>query len=47
MSDRINFGMPFAPLGHLAYHFFVKRQLNHIFSYRRKVLEEMFPLKGI
>ena len=42
MSDRINFGLPFGPLGQVAYLLFVKRQLDHIFSYRRKVLEERF-----
>ena len=42
MEDIVHYRLPFGPLGPIAHALFVKRQLNHIFDYRKKVLEERF-----
>lgn len=42
MNDIVHYRLPFGPLGPIAHALFVKRQLNHIFDYRKKVLEERF-----
>lgn len=41
MEDIVRYRLPFEPLGDLA-HFIVKRELNYIFDYRYKVIEEKF-----
>jgi ligand-binding SRPBCC domain-containing protein len=41
MEDVVRYRLPFEPLGNLA-HWYVKRELNYIFDYRRKVIEEIF-----
>lgn len=41
MEDIVRYRLPFEPLGDLA-HFIVKRELNYIFDYRYKVIEEQF-----
>ncbi|MBK8583824.1 MAG: SRPBCC family protein [Flavobacteriales bacterium] len=45
MHDRVEYALPFGILGELAHRTFVKRQLAGIFSYREKVLKELFPEK--
>lgn len=42
MTDIIHYKIPFGLLGRLANVLFVKRQLDRIFSYRLKKIEEMF-----
>jgi len=42
MTDRVSYKIPFGFLGHIAQVLFVKKQLQDIFNYRRKALEEMF-----
>ena len=42
MRDRITLAMRFGVLGNLAYALFVKRQLEAIFEYRRRALDEIF-----
>jgi ligand-binding SRPBCC domain-containing protein len=42
MTDLVHYKIPFGPLGWIAYHVFIRRQLEQIFSYRYKVLEERF-----
>ncbi len=42
MIDKIHYVLPFGPLGNIARELFVKKQLDGIFSYRQKVLDEMF-----
>lgn len=42
MKDIVEYEMPFGFLGEIAHNFFVKKKLNHIFDYRRDVLEVMF-----
>lgn len=41
MRDLVRYRLPLEPLGDLA-HFIVKRELEYIFDYRRKVIEEIF-----
>lgn len=42
MTDLVHYQIPFGPLGRLANWLFVRRQLEGIFDYRWKVLEERF-----
>lgn len=41
MQDQVRYRLPFEPLGDLA-HWYVKKELNYIFDYRYKVIEEIF-----
>jgi ligand-binding SRPBCC domain-containing protein len=45
MRDIVSYGLPFGPLGRLVRELVVKHQLERIFGYRRKVLEQRFPKK--
>lgn len=40
MEDEVRYRLPFAPLGDAA-HFLVRRELDMIFDYRRRVVEEL------
>jgi len=42
MRDRVEYALPFGPLGELAHRLFVARQLERIFSFRARVVAEMF-----
>jgi ligand-binding SRPBCC domain-containing protein len=42
MRDRVDYRLPFGPLGALAHVISVRRTLERIFDYRRKVIEELF-----
>ena len=42
LGDRVEYELPFGPLGAIAHVLMVKRQLKTIFDYRTKVLAEMF-----
>lgn len=42
MKDIVHYKLPFGPLGDLAHALFVKRQLEEIFDFRFKILEEKF-----
>lgn len=41
MEDVVRYRLPFEPFGDLA-HWYVKKELNYIFDYRYKVIEEIF-----
>jgi ligand-binding SRPBCC domain-containing protein len=41
MKDVVRYRLPFEPFGDLA-HFIVKQELEHIFGYRYKIIEEIF-----
>ena len=41
MEDIMRYRLPFEPFGDLT-HFFVKKELNYIFDYRYKAIEEIF-----
>ena len=42
VSDRVDYALPFGPLGTLAHTLMVRRQLDGIFGYRRRVMEDVF-----
>lgn len=41
MRDIVRYRLPFEPFGNIA-HFYVKKELNYIFDFRRKAIEEIF-----
>jgi ligand-binding SRPBCC domain-containing protein len=40
--DRVNYVIPFGPLGQLAHLLYVKQQLKHVFDYREYAMREYF-----
>lgn len=42
MTDRVEYEMPFGPLGRLAHSIAVRRQLKAIFAYRERRIREIF-----
>jgi ligand-binding SRPBCC domain-containing protein len=44
MIDRVNYRLPFGPLGKIVHQLRVQRMLTDIFDYREKQLRRMFPL---
>lgn len=42
MTDRVEYEIPFGPLGSIAKALFVRRSLNNIFDYRRAIMAEKF-----
>ncbi|MBK1877620.1 SRPBCC family protein [Pelagicoccus mobilis] len=42
MTDRVNYVLPFGPLGLLVHSVFVKRRLKRIFDFRSQYLEKRF-----
>ncbi len=44
MRDRVEYALPFGPLGRLAHRLAVRRQLERIFDYRRRAIEEIFDI---
>jgi ligand-binding SRPBCC domain-containing protein len=42
MRDKVHYGLPFGAFGGIAHVVFVRRKLEWIFSYRRKILEKRF-----
>lgn len=42
MKDTIDYELPMGLLGEIAHRLFVKKKLEHIFDYRKNVLEKMF-----
>lgn len=43
MTDIVDYGLPFGPLGDLAHAVFVKKKLAAIFDFRYQTLENQFP----
>jgi len=41
IHDEVRYLVPFGPIGAIAHHLMIKRQLNTIFSYRRTVLDNV------
>ena len=41
MEDEVRYRLPFEPIGDIA-HFFVGREVQYIFDFRRKAVEEIF-----
>lgn len=44
MKDLVRYRLPLEPLGDIA-HWYVRKELNYIFDYRYKVVEEIFQSK--
>jgi len=42
VSDRVEYEMPFGPLGGLAHVLLVRRQLEAIFGFRQRAMDEIF-----
>jgi len=42
IRDRVEYELPLGPIGRLAHVLFVRRQLEHIFDYRRRIIEQVF-----
>ena len=42
MRDRVEYALPFGPLGALARRLFVARRLEHIFEFRAQVVRDLF-----
>lgn len=42
IRDRVDYELPFGPLGELGHRLVVRRQLDHIFDYRRRVIDDLF-----
>ncbi len=42
MEDHVDYALPFGPLGRLVHRLRVRKQLEEIFDYRRRVVEEIF-----
>ncbi len=43
--DEVNYSIPFGPLGVMLHAFWIKKDLNNIFEYRKDVIENMFKEK--
>ncbi len=43
MRDRVEYDLPFGPFGRLAHRLLVRRQLQGIFDFRSRAIEEVFP----
>ena len=43
MKDEITYCLPFGILGRIAHFLFVRKKLEHIFEFRKKTLENLFP----
>jgi ligand-binding SRPBCC domain-containing protein len=46
MVDRVDYELPFGPLGHVARWLLVRSSLERIFDYRSRVIAENFDLQG-
>lgn len=42
MRDKVHYALPFGPFGEIAHALFVRRKLEWIFGFRRKLLAEKF-----
>lgn len=43
MEDRVEYALPFGAIGRLVHRLRVRRQLEEIFAYRRRAIEQIFP----
>lgn len=46
MKDSVKYQLPFGILGRLAHSLIVRKKLNHIFAYRRQILNQIFNSHG-
>jgi ligand-binding SRPBCC domain-containing protein len=45
MNDEVNYVLPLGFIGRFMHTIFIKKEVEKIFIHRKKVLEEMFPVK--
>lgn len=43
MVDKVHYGLPFGPFGAIAHRVFVRRKLEWIFVFRKRILYDRFP----
>lgn len=43
VKDEVTYALPFGIFGRIAHFLFVRKNLNHIFEFRRKTLKKLFP----
>ena len=43
MHDRVAYALPFGFLGRIVHRLLVRRQLEAIFDYRERAIDEIFP----
>lgn len=46
MTDDVRYAIPFGIIGTVAHSLFVRKRLQHIFDFRFKKLEELFPVSS-
>ena len=46
MEDHVDYALPFGPLGRFVHRLRVRRQLEEIFEYRRRAIDEIFPRRS-
>lgn len=46
MKDSVKYGLPFGVLGQLAHSIIVRKKLQHIFAYRKQILNQIFNSHG-
>ena len=44
--DEVHYSIPFGPLGSLLHALWIKKDLNHIFEYRKGVIDDLFKEEG-
>jgi len=42
MTDRVTYALPFGVVGRLVHRLVVRRRLEYIFAYRRRVIAKIF-----
>jgi hypothetical protein len=47
MDDRVEYELPFGPLGRLVHALRVRRQLEEIFDFRRRAIDEIFRVPAV
>ncbi len=45
MEDHVEYALPFGPLGRVIHAVCVRRQLDGIFDFRRRAIDEIFPAR--
>ena len=43
MRDKVHYALPLGPLGWIAHRVFVRRKLEWIFAFRKRILNDRFP----
>ena len=42
MIDEVTYAIPFGFLGQIAHYIYVRRELEYIFKYRKKIINNLF-----